>query len=101
MSCNLNINPKQRDQEILDMQEKFYQKLGEKSLEMFRLKQKLRETENEKNQDIFRLKQKLREMNRKYGSPYESSTLKMENQISTLNEENSKLREIINKIVNI
>ena len=83
------------------MQDKFHQKLCEKDLEIFRLKQKLRETESEKNQEIFRLKQKLREMNRKYGSPYESSTLKMENQISTLNEENSKLQKIISKIIHI
>ena len=64
------------------MHDKFYQKLCEKDIEIFRLKQKLRETESEKNQEIsekdleiYKLKQMLREaeMNKKYESPYESS----------------------------
>ena len=47
MSSNLNTKPKQRNQEILDMQDKFYQELCQKDLQIFRLKQKIRETESE------------------------------------------------------
>ena len=53
----LNINPNQRDQDILDMDDKFNQEISEKDLEIYKLKQMLREAE----------------MNKKYESPYESS----------------------------